>query len=866
VRRLTGGDDNAYLTDKADIVLAGEGQDTLYGYNGNDRLFGQGGDDRIYGGAGDDLISGGAGNDVLAGESGADTYVFGRGYGNDTIVDYAENGVQRDTVRLLGLNPADIRVTADYADNLVFTIVDTGETLSVPRGGYWWGQNGVGQYVFDDGTVWSHDDALRATVAAPTENDDVIHGSSAGDAITGHAGNDTLIGNGGNDVIDGGAGNDVLIGSTGWNWIYDNGQWRQERSLAPSVSANGNDTYLFGQGDGQDTVIDGDYTTGNSDTLRFKEGVAPADVKLLRSGNDLVLTIRGSSDLVSLKQYFDEAWNGANGPYLIERIAFADGTVLSYANVQAILFAGSEEAETIIGSRAADVLTGQGGDDVLLGGEGRDILDGGAGKDVLRGGGVIGWGNQVYDGNGEGDTYRFGRGDGNDTIIEDSWQQGETDRIELKAGVLPSDVRLERVRTVNGWQVSDDLKITIRDTGETLTIKNHFSESNRYAVEEIAFADGTLWDAETIKSRSLLGEAGDDVLRGFNGRDDVLVGGAGNDMLEGGSGADTYRFGLGDGQDVINEGYTAGTDTVELAAGVTPLDVTVRWTLQGDMAVTLPDGSKLTVRGQADTWSTERGIEQLRFADDTVWDRSELASRALVATAGDDAIVGGYQDDTLDGGSGNDQFQDLGGYDTYLFGTGDGQDAIADNYGRVLFKPGIGQNDVAFTREGNDLIATVTASGDAVRVKDWLNSWQRIDRFDFDNGARLNVNDVLAKLNVSEGAEILYGSPGEDALVGTEKDSTLYGREGNDVLTGGAGSDQLFGEAGDDTLDGGARSGLALRRRWQQQLPRRHGHGLGQRPGRKPRSGERHRGVCTGHPARRRVGTVGRCELERPGG
>ncbi|MDD3761569.1 MAG: calcium-binding protein [Acidithiobacillus sp.] len=279
VRRLTGGDDTASLTDKADIVLAGEGNDRLYGYGGNDRLFGQGGNDVIYGGAGDDLISGGAGDDLLYGEAGADTYVFGRGYGHDTIVDYAENGVQRDTVRLLGLTPADIRVTADYADNLVFTIVDTGETLSVPKNGYWWGENGVGQYVFDDGTVWSHDDALRATVAASTEGDDVIHGSSAGDAITGQAGNDTLIGNGGNDVIDGGAGNDLLIGSTGWNWIYENGSYRVERNTTPQVSANGNDTYLFGRGDGQDTVIDGDYTTGNTDTLRFKEGVAPADVR-----------------------------------------------------------------------------------------------------------------------------------------------------------------------------------------------------------------------------------------------------------------------------------------------------------------------------------------------------------------------------------------------------------------------------------------------------------------------------------------------------------------------------------------------------------------------------------------------------------
>ncbi|MBI5780046.1 MAG: putative Ig domain-containing protein [Rhodocyclales bacterium] len=453
---------------------------------------------------------------------------------------------------------------------------------------------------------------------------------------------------------------------------------------------------------------------------------------------------------------------------------------------------GTEVGDILDGRGGNDRLLGRGGNDTLIGGSGNDVLDGGAGDDDLRG-------------STGSDTYRFGRGDGNDTLIEDSWMTGETDRIEFKAGVLPSDVRLERVvRTVNGWQVSDDLKITLRDTGETLIVKNHFNESNRYAVEAIAFADGTLWDAETIKSRSLLGEAGNDELRGFNGRDDVLVGDAGDDVLEGGSGSDTYRFGLGDGQDVIHEGYAAGTDTVELAAGVTPADVTVRWTLQGDMAITLSDDSKLTVRGQADTWSTERGIEQLRFADGTLWDRSELASRALAATAGDDALVGGYQDDTLDGGTGNDQFQDLGGYDTYRFGTGDGQDTITDNTGRVLFKPGIDQNDVSFTRDGNDLIATVTASGDAVRIKDWLNSWQRIDRFDFDNGARLNVNDVLAKLNVSESAEILYGSPGEDALSGTEKDSTLYGREGNDVLTGGAGSDQIYGEAGDDVLDGGA--------------------------------------------------------------
>ncbi len=506
---------------------------------------------------------------------------------------------------------------------------------------------------------------------------------------------------------------------------------------------------------------------------------------------------------------------------------------------------GSEFDDVLDGRGGNDRLLGRGGDDALIGGADNDVLDGGAGNDELTGGTGS-------------DTYRYGRGDGHDIIIEDSWIAGETDRIELKAGLAPEDLRLEWVRTVSGWQIMDDLKITIRDTGETLTVKNHFNESNRFAIEEIAFADGTVWDVETIKSRVLLGEAGDDELRGFNGRDDVIQGGAGNDklygltgddlleggdgndelyggqgndvliggagndvldggagddvlvggtgddVLNGGAGSDTYRFGLGDSQDVINEGYAAGEDVVELGAGIAPTDVSVRWTLQGAIAISLPDGSKLTVSGQANPWSSEPGIEQLRFVDGTVWDRAELASRALAATAGDDAIVGGYGDDTLEGGAGNDQFQDLGGYDTYRFGVADGQDTIADNYGRIQFKPGIGQNDVSFSRDGNDLIATVDASGDSVRIKDWLNNWQRIDRFDFDNGTQLNVNDVLAILNVSEGAEILYGSPGDDELAGTEKDSTLFGREGNDVLTGGAGSDQLHGEDGDDSLDGGA--------------------------------------------------------------
>ena len=487
---------------------------------------------------------------------------------------------------------------------------------------------------------------------------------------------------------------------------------------------------------------------------------------------------------------------------------------------------GNDQVE---GGQGNDYLFGQAGDDQLSGGEGDDWLAGGTGRDVLLGGAGA-------------DTYVFKRGDGHDELWEDFSDTQSFDRIRLEGGLTPENVRLERVRTQVGWSRRDDLRITIRDTGETITVRNQFEGSNHRGIEEIVFADGTVWDAEAIKTRVLLGEAGDDALRGFDARDDVLLGNAGNDTLEGlggndslaggagddsligadgndtlaggagndtligGEGSDTYRLGLGDGLDVIQEVYAEGEDVLELAAGIAPADVQVRWTQRGDMTVTLPDGSQVLVRSQAQSHSNEskEGIEQLRFADGTVWGRADLAARALAATAADDVIVGGYQDETLDGGPGNDHFYNLGGEDAYHFGLGDGQDVIEATRGRVQFKPGIGQNDVGFARDGDDLLITLAASGDALRLKGWVRErWQRIERFDFANGAHLLADDVLIKLNMGEGAEVLHGSPNDDTLEGSEKHSTIHGREGNDVLKGGAGDDALYGEQGHDELIGG---------------------------------------------------------------
>src|SRR5512145_27623 len=54
-------------------IVAGEGEDTIYGSRFDDFLYGEGGKDTIVGNQGDDLIEGGAGADSIDGGDDIDT-------------------------------------------------------------------------------------------------------------------------------------------------------------------------------------------------------------------------------------------------------------------------------------------------------------------------------------------------------------------------------------------------------------------------------------------------------------------------------------------------------------------------------------------------------------------------------------------------------------------------------------------------------------------------------------------------------------------------------------------------------------------------------------------------------------------------
>ena len=89
------GPDTLYGGDQGDLLRGGDDVDTLYGGNGEDVLIGDAGNDTLDGGAQADNLRGGAGNDTLTGGSGNDRFSFDPDWGDDRILDFANNGLEK---------------------------------------------------------------------------------------------------------------------------------------------------------------------------------------------------------------------------------------------------------------------------------------------------------------------------------------------------------------------------------------------------------------------------------------------------------------------------------------------------------------------------------------------------------------------------------------------------------------------------------------------------------------------------------------------------------------------------------------------------------------------------------------------------
>ena len=745
------GDDSLEGGTGADILLGGVGNDTLEGEAGNDFLDGGAGIDRLDGGAGFDTIYGGEGDDRLEagsrmiGSSGSQTF---------SVAAFSSEPVSEGAELLLVSEPAGVdQLFGDAGNDYLISgneNLDTDDSLLVGGpGDDTYEVDSLGDVVAESAeggndTVISYTShrlsdhvenlALRGLMTAGVGNNlnNVVMG---GNWLEGLAGDDVLTGAG---RLDGGVGDDVLHGQSGISFFNDD-TWQLE------YLAN---TYIFRLGDGRDTIQENDALFNspyyqNEDTVLFADGLAPSDVTWERAGNDLTLHIGGGADQITVVSFYDlrldrggylltgaymppdgEVFTPGGGlsayvaPSRVERMQFSDGTVWNADHFGAPL----------LGDFRAN-------------------------------------------------TYRFGRGSGEVAVLDLDVTQSnldrEQDRILIGAGVSPGEVTLTRT---NG----DDLVLSIDGTNDRLTIQSFFktvgvtpplSSSGYsvagYRVEQVQFADGTLWTVSDLFNRIstfagtsgpdtlfgnpldnlIQGLSGDDYLSGQDG-DDRLDGGAGNDRLVGDAGDDTYIFGREGGQDILVSYDASGTDTdvVRLGADVLPSDVTIQVVGSSNDLVVRINGTADQLLLDEFLWRSDYQIDRLIFGDGTVWDTAMILGRAigltltgteadnalrgsvlddvLVGSGGNDLLVGNAGDDQLAGGLGDDILSGDEGHDTYLFTLGDGIDTIYDEVtiggaNGILFGSGIGSGDLVFLQAGTTLTITVGSGGDRIVLEDF---------------------------------------------------------------------------------------------------------------------------------------------------
>lgn len=737
-----------------DSLDAGGGDDVLIGTSGADRPRGGDGNDLILSGDGDDSIETSAGNDTICAGRGNDSIAVGRGQG--LIVFNPGDGQDRITTTKLDptdpaarlsftlhfngeLNAETIRIRRLQQD-LTITFLASSDQLFLadyfPEPVPWDPGpkvNTLNSIQFADGRRWDFRQLMQRAVEGTSGNDE-LQGCELDETINGGSGDDNLHGWGGCDLLNGDSGSDTLQGSSGNNTL------RGGSGNDSFVLSGGSNQVIYNPGDGSDTVHGNSRSAHNE--LILGAGISPQDLKMTRSGNDLLLAFPHPDDSIRLSSFFYKNWcYEEEAP--IRFIRFHDGLNWSWQAIKDTLLRGNDADNQIIGFSNSDTLSGEGGHDVLIGREGNDLLLGGPGNDTLTGDA----GSDRLEGGEGNDVLACGTVGGEDTLLGGAgnniytYQRGDVVILANPETITPgvNSLNLHTVAVENTTlaRQGNTLVLTVTGTGvpgsSTIKVEDFFREFtvlNRWnPVQTISFSSGTRWDARTVASKfsnavmgsssdnKLSGRDSDDWLDGMEGND-LLQGLAGHDTLQGGSGNDTLVGGAGNDLLLGSDGQ----DTASWAGTTTPVRV--------DLSLSGPQ-------------ETGHGLDLLSGIEH------------LLGGSGNDRLLGDDAANRLDGGDGDDTLDGGGGNDTLL-----------------------GGNHLS----GGDT-ASYARAGAAVTVNLALTTVQNTG-----GGGSDQLN----------GIEHLIGSRQGDSLIGSSAANRLDGGDGNDTLQGGTGADTLVGGEGAD--------------------------------------------------------------------
>jgi Ca2+-binding RTX toxin-like protein len=224
-------------TDNDDTLNGTATDDDMRGLMGQDTLNAAAGFDQLRGGRGEDTLNGEADNDTLIGQQdrdglygGADddTYLFGNGWGADTISDDAALGT--------------------FGERLTFSLVTkplTMDLISSPsRPEVRLVQSGAHRVNFGSNVSINEVDggSSNDTIKGDGSND-FLNGIQGNDTVRGRGGNDTVVGMDGQDTLGGGGGEDDFDAGGGTDTI------KAADNEADNISCGGgNDRVFFDQG------------------------------------------------------------------------------------------------------------------------------------------------------------------------------------------------------------------------------------------------------------------------------------------------------------------------------------------------------------------------------------------------------------------------------------------------------------------------------------------------------------------------------------------------------------------------------------------------------------------------------------------
>ena len=677
----------------------------------NQTTIGGPGNTKLYGTGGNIFDSKGIAT-YAHGEGGGDTFIYNSGYGQLEI-DETDNSAASDNVLQLGsgIQASQVTVVADQAGNLFILDQISGDEIKID-GELLGSSRGIESVLFADGTVWTRQQLLNAASNAAQQANVPATGLCAS-----------------------GSGQTLDTGGT-VNYVHGDGGYEGPGGWI-------GDTFVFDKGYGFLEIDETDTNSNRDNVLSLGSGITAKNLEVTgdEAGN-IFLDVTGTNlthDEIKLDGELSDPSRG------VQSLVFADGTVWTRQQ----LIAESTIAQP--SDRLYGTTTGE-----------------------------------TYDGQGI-STYAYGKGGGDTFVYDAGYGVFEVEEVDSSAtpdnvlklgGIAPSQIQ------VTGDE-SGNLFITDGIAGDRLKLDGQLL-GQACGVQSIQFGDGTVWTAAQLDALATTGSASNTKLYGGYG-----------DTYDS-KGIATYEHSLGGGSTFIyNQGYgkleidesdattTTPDNVLQLGASITASQVLVSGDSSGNVTLQIGGGDKIQLDNQL--FSPADGVQQVQFADGTVWTRQQLDDLATTGSAGNTTLYGAADGDTFDGKGTAHVAHGRGGGDTFIYNTGYGFleiDEPADFEDNVLkLGPGIKASQVQVTSDTNgNVYLTDGQAGDQIKLDGQLTDLSHgIERVEFADGT------VWVRSNLIPGA--IVGTQGNDRLIATSGSHTFDGLGGVDYEQGKGGGD-----------------------------------------------------------------------------